>query len=69
MRWSRSFARAVARPHFPTGWRGLLETLAAAGEIIRAAEPKGNWTWRSRGLGLPAGTAQALLDELHEERA
>jgi antitoxin (DNA-binding transcriptional repressor) of toxin-antitoxin stability system len=46
----------------------LLDTLAAAGEITRAAQPKGNWTWRSRGLGLPAGAAQALLDELRQER-
>ena len=42
-----------------------LEMLAATGEISRAAQPKrGEWTWRSRGLGLPAGAAQALLDEL-----
>jgi prevent-host-death family protein len=47
----------------------LLEALAAAGEITRAAQPKGDWTWRSRGLGLPSGTAQALLDELREERS
>jgi antitoxin (DNA-binding transcriptional repressor) of toxin-antitoxin stability system len=44
-----------------------LEVLAAASEISRAAQPKGNdWTWRSRGLGLPAGAAQALLDELRQ---
>ena len=47
----------------------LLDALAAAGEITRAAQPKGDWTWRSRGLGLPLGTAQALLDELRQERA
>ncbi|MCE3246702.1 MAG: hypothetical protein K0R41_527 [Geminicoccaceae bacterium] len=30
-----------------------LEVLAATGEISRAAQPRaGNWTWRSRGLGL-----------------
>jgi antitoxin (DNA-binding transcriptional repressor) of toxin-antitoxin stability system len=46
----------------------LLDGLAAAGEITRASQPKGTWTWRSRGLGLPAGTAQALLDELRQER-
>ena len=44
----------------------LLEALAASGEITRAAQPKGDWTWRSRGLGLPSGTAQALLDELRQ---
>jgi antitoxin (DNA-binding transcriptional repressor) of toxin-antitoxin stability system len=47
----------------------LLEALAASGEITRAAQPKDDWTWRSRGLGLPSGAAQALLDELRQERA
>ena len=46
-----------------------LDALAAAGEITRAAQPKGDWTWRSRGLGLPPGTAATLLDELRRERA
>jgi antitoxin (DNA-binding transcriptional repressor) of toxin-antitoxin stability system len=46
----------------------VLETLAAAGEISRAAQPKGDWTWHSRGLGLPSAAAQALLDELRQER-
>jgi prevent-host-death family protein len=46
-----------------------LEALAAAGEITRAAQPKGSWTWQCRGLGLPSGTAQALLDELRSERS
>lgn len=45
-----------------------LEALAASGEITRAAEPKQGWTWRSRGLGLPAGTAQGLLDEIRQDR-
>lgn len=47
----------------------LLEALSASGEITRAAQPKGDWTWRSPGLGLPSGTAQALLDELRQERS
>ena len=47
----------------------LLEALAAAGEITRAAQSKGDWTWRSRGLGLPSGAAQILLDELRQERS
>jgi antitoxin (DNA-binding transcriptional repressor) of toxin-antitoxin stability system len=46
----------------------VLDALAAAGEITRAAQPKGNWTWRSRGLGLPSGTAQVVLDELRQDR-
>ena len=46
----------------------LLDTLAASGEVTRAAQPKGNWTWRSRGLGLSPGTAQRLLDEVRQDR-
>jgi prevent-host-death family protein len=46
-----------------------LEGLAAAGEITRAAVAKEDWTWRSRGLGLPAGAAQLLLDDLRRERS
>jgi antitoxin (DNA-binding transcriptional repressor) of toxin-antitoxin stability system len=47
----------------------LLDVLAAAGEITRAAQPKGDWTWHSRGLGLPSGATQVLLDDLRQERA
>jgi antitoxin (DNA-binding transcriptional repressor) of toxin-antitoxin stability system len=47
----------------------VLDGLATAGEITRAAQAKGDWTWRSRGLGLPAGTARALLDELRQDRS
>jgi antitoxin (DNA-binding transcriptional repressor) of toxin-antitoxin stability system len=46
----------------------VLDALAASGEITRAAQPKGYWTWHSRGLGLPSGAAQRLLDELRQER-
>ena len=46
----------------------VLEVLAASGDISRAAQPKGDWSWRSRGLGLPPGTAQAVLDELRQDR-
>lgn len=46
----------------------VLEALAASGEITRAAQPKGSWAWKSRGLGLPAGTARRLLDELRQDR-
>ena len=46
----------------------VLESLALSGEITRAAQPKQGWTWRSRGLGLPPGTAQALLDEIRQDR-
>lgn len=46
----------------------LLETLSASGEVTRAAQRKGDWTWRSQGLGLPPGTAQAVLDEVRQDR-
>jgi antitoxin (DNA-binding transcriptional repressor) of toxin-antitoxin stability system len=46
-----------------------LDALAATGEITRAALPKAGWTWRSRGLGLPSGTAESVLDELRDERS
>jgi antitoxin (DNA-binding transcriptional repressor) of toxin-antitoxin stability system len=46
-----------------------LDALAATGEITRAALQKAGWTSRSRGLGLPSGTAQSLLDELRDERS
>jgi antitoxin (DNA-binding transcriptional repressor) of toxin-antitoxin stability system len=45
-----------------------LDALAAAGEVTRAALPKAGWTFRSRGLGLPAGTAASLLDDVRGDR-
>lgn len=46
----------------------VLDDLATAGLITRAGQPKERWTWRVRGLGLPIGTAVALIDQLREER-
>lgn len=45
-----------------------LEALAATGEVQTARSAKGEWAWSPRGAGLTAGTAEALLDELREER-
>jgi antitoxin (DNA-binding transcriptional repressor) of toxin-antitoxin stability system len=45
----------------------VLDGLAEQGEVSRAPRPKGDWTWRAKGLGLPDGTAAALLDELRGE--
>lgn len=45
-----------------------LQTLADAGETTRPTLPKGDWTWRVKGLGLPAGTARKLLDEIRGDR-
>ncbi|HET7273640.1 MAG TPA: type II toxin-antitoxin system prevent-host-death family antitoxin [Longimicrobiaceae bacterium] len=45
-----------------------LRQLAERGEVTRARRPKGEWEWKVEGLGLEAGTAAALLNELREER-
>ena len=45
-----------------------LEALIEAGEVTRAELPKAGWRWKVEGLGLPAGTAAALLEELRGER-
>jgi prevent-host-death family protein len=45
-----------------------LQALAEAGQITRPSLPKGDWTWSARGLGLPSGTARALLDEVRADR-
>ena len=46
----------------------VLDELASAGHVTRASQPKQRWTWRVRGLGLPSGTAAALVDQLREDR-
>lgn len=46
----------------------ILDGMAEQGLLTRAALPKGNWTWKTRGLGLPPGTAREILDELREDR-
>jgi prevent-host-death family protein len=45
-----------------------LQALADAGEITRPSRPKGDWTWKVKGLGLPPGTSARLLDEVRGER-
>ena len=45
-----------------------LQALADAGETTRPSLPKGDWTWRVKGLGLPPGSAGRLLDEIRGER-
>lgn len=46
----------------------VLTALAEAGQITRAGLAKGRWRWRVRGLGLPRGTAERLLNELRGDR-
>lgn len=52
----------------PSELEDVLDELAASGQLTRATQPKQRWTWRVRGLGLPAGTAAALLDDLRRDR-
>jgi antitoxin (DNA-binding transcriptional repressor) of toxin-antitoxin stability system len=47
----------------------VLDTLAAAGDVTRARLPKGNWTWKVRGLGLSARTARRVLDHVRGDRS
>ena len=46
----------------------LLDELAERGDLTRAALPKANWSWKVAGLGLPAGSADELLDALRSDR-
>jgi antitoxin (DNA-binding transcriptional repressor) of toxin-antitoxin stability system len=50
------------------GAEDVLQGLAERGEVTRAVREKGAWTWRVRGLGLPAGSADALLDDVRADR-
>lgn len=61
--------RAVRRqmPLAAERYEDILEALTTTGELTRAAQPKRDWTWRSRGLGLAPGTARALIDELRRD--
>lgn len=46
----------------------LLDSLAERGEVTRASLPKRRWKWQAKGLGLTAGSAKALLDEIRGDR-
>jgi antitoxin (DNA-binding transcriptional repressor) of toxin-antitoxin stability system len=46
----------------------IFDALAERGELTRASLPKGRWRWRVKGLGLPAGTSAAILDEIRSDR-
>jgi antitoxin (DNA-binding transcriptional repressor) of toxin-antitoxin stability system len=46
----------------------LLDSLAERGEITRASLPKRRWKWKAKGLGLVAGSATALLDEIRADK-
>jgi antitoxin (DNA-binding transcriptional repressor) of toxin-antitoxin stability system len=59
-----------AHRHGPAGVsiEERLQALAEAGELTRPSLPKGDWTWKVRGLGLDPGTAARLLDEVRGDR-
>ena len=59
-------ARRHLRP--PDALEDVLDALAEEGEVTRAAMRKRSWTWRTKGLGLPPGTATALLDDVRGDR-
>src|SRR6201988_4765549 len=46
----------------------ILDSLAERGELTRASLPKRRWKWKAAGLGLAAGSAKVLLDEIRRER-
>jgi antitoxin (DNA-binding transcriptional repressor) of toxin-antitoxin stability system len=59
---------ARRQPTPPTDIDDILDQLAGSGVIERATTSKGSWVWSSKGLGLPVGTAAAILDALREDR-
>lgn len=46
----------------------LLDSLAERGEVTRASLPKRRWKWKVKGLGLPPGSATAILNEIRSDR-
>ncbi|HEY2931679.1 MAG TPA: prevent-host-death protein [Acidobacteriota bacterium] len=58
---------ARRQPYYPESLEEVLDSLAGTGEVTRASLPKEGWTWKSRGLDLPARTARRLIEELRED--
>jgi len=46
----------------------VLDALSEAGDITRAAVSKRGWRWHSGGIGLAAGTAMKVLNEIRADR-
>lgn len=62
--------RPPGRPSYSSNTlQESLDGLAEAGEVSRSRLAKGRWTWRTDGLGLPAGTASTLLEDLRADRS
>jgi prevent-host-death family protein len=51
----------------PDSVEETLTRLADSGELTRSSVSKKGWTWRVSGMGLPAGTAKRLLDDLRRD--
>ena len=68
MRWWPNCGPLVASFVSRRIWDEVLQSLADAGDITRASVPKLDWTWRVKGLGLPEGTAERVLEETRGER-
>ena len=47
--------------------RDAIAALAASGEVTPAPTRKKGWSWSPVSLGLPAGTAEELLDDLRAD--
>jgi antitoxin (DNA-binding transcriptional repressor) of toxin-antitoxin stability system len=56
------------RMHAPDELEDVLDALSDAGELSRCGLPPRAWNWRARGIGLPAGTAMRLLDDIRADR-
>jgi antitoxin (DNA-binding transcriptional repressor) of toxin-antitoxin stability system len=61
--------RPAREPQVPAQSEDTLQALADAGEVTRARQVKGDWKWKAQGIGLEAGTTEALLDELRADGA
>lgn len=59
---------ARRRPSMADSLEEVLELLAERGEITRASLPRPRRRWSAKGLGLPAGSVRALLDEIRGDR-
>jgi antitoxin (DNA-binding transcriptional repressor) of toxin-antitoxin stability system len=46
----------------------VFDSLAERGDITRASLPKRRWKWKAAGLGLAAGSAKALQDDIRSDR-
>ncbi len=61
--------RPPRHPPPPLESEDTVQALADAGEITRARQSKGAWSWKAKGIGLAPGTTQKLLDEIRAERS